>query len=146
MTSSWKSCVEVFFRNWSIFNWVCKIHRTQLAENNSKKLIIILKYKKIFQKINHFDQCIKKYIKLSISQELPLLKNDDMSNNSLKWFLKKLAKFFQVNFRKGHEILGQLDKSIKSYIKMFEAAFLLGSPCPDRVKLKAFRKLYFLSF
>ena len=28
--------------------WVCKIQRKQGAENNSKKLIIILQYKKIF--------------------------------------------------------------------------------------------------
>ena len=33
-----------------------------------------------------------------------------------------MAKFSQVNFRGGHEILEQLDKSIKSYIKMFKAA------------------------
>ena len=32
-----------------------------------------------------------------------------------------LTKFSQVNFRKSHEILDQRDKSIKSYIKMFEA-------------------------
>ena len=40
-------------------NWVCKIRRNQVAKSNSKKLIIILKHKKIFQKINHFDYCIK---------------------------------------------------------------------------------------
>ena len=28
---------------------------------NSEKLIMILQYKKIFQKINHFDHCIKIY-------------------------------------------------------------------------------------
>ena len=38
--------------------------------------IIILQYKKIFQKINHFE--------FSISQELPSLKNDDVSNKWLK--------------------------------------------------------------
>ena len=40
-------------------SWVRKIHRKQVAENNPKKLIIILQYKKIFQKINHLDHCIK---------------------------------------------------------------------------------------
>ena len=40
-------------------NWVCKIHEKQVAESNSKKLIIILQYKKI--KINYFDDCIKIY-------------------------------------------------------------------------------------
>ena len=49
------------FRNWCIssVNWVCKLCRKQVAGNNSKKLIIILQYKNIFQKINHFDYCIK---------------------------------------------------------------------------------------
>ena len=42
-------------------SWVSKIDRKQVAENKSKKLIIILQYKKIFQKINHFDHCIKIY-------------------------------------------------------------------------------------
>ena len=42
-------------------NLVCKIHRKQVAENNYKKLIIILQYKKEFQKFNHFDNCIKIY-------------------------------------------------------------------------------------
>ena len=37
------------------------MHRKQVAENNYKKLIIILQYKKEFQKINHFDNCIKIY-------------------------------------------------------------------------------------
>ena len=40
-----------------------------------------------------------------------------------------MTKFFQVNFRKSHEILDQFHKSIKSYIKMFEAAGLLD-PLP----------------
>ena len=31
-----------------------------------------------------------------------------------------------VNFRKSHEIIDQFDKSIKRYIKMFEAAGLLS--------------------
>ena len=47
--------IDVFL----LVNWVCKIHRKQVAESNSKKLIIISQYKKIFQKINHFDHCIK---------------------------------------------------------------------------------------
>ena len=42
-------------------NWVCKIHRKQVAENNSTKLMSILQYKKIFKKVNHFDHCIKIY-------------------------------------------------------------------------------------
>ena len=42
-------------------NWVCKMHRKQVAENISKILIIVLLYNKIFQKINHFDHCIKIY-------------------------------------------------------------------------------------
>ena len=52
-----------FFRNWCIFlvKWICKIHRKQVAENNSKKLIIILQYKKIFQKLKHFNYRIKIY-------------------------------------------------------------------------------------
>ena len=41
--------------------WVCMTHRKQVSENNSKKLKIILQHKKIFQKINHFDHCIKIY-------------------------------------------------------------------------------------
>ena len=39
-----------------------------------------------------------------------------------------LTKFFQVNFRKSHEILDEFLKSIKHYIKMFEAAGLLAPP------------------
>ena len=41
---------------------------------------------------------------------------------------KRLTTFSQVNFRKKHEILDQLNKSIKSYIKMFDAAGQLGPP------------------
>ena len=33
-----------------LVNWDCKIHKKQVTENNSKKLMIILQYKKIFQK------------------------------------------------------------------------------------------------
>ena len=45
-----------------------------------------------------------------------------------------LTRFSQENFRKSHEILDQFDKSIKSYIKMFDAAGLLGPP-PAQVGL-----------
>ena len=66
MTSSWKSCVDVFKwiqnrKKYQNTNWVCKIHRKQVAGNHSKKLMITLRYKKIFQKINYFDHCIKIY-------------------------------------------------------------------------------------
>ena len=39
-----------------------------------------------------------------------------------------MTKSSQVNCRKIYEILDQFDKSIKSYIKMFEAAGLLSLP------------------
>ena len=39
-----------------------------------------------------------------------------------------MTKFSQVNFRKSNEILEQFDKSIKSYIKIFEAVDLLAPP------------------
>ena len=32
-----------------------------MVKNNPKKLTIIFQYKKIFQKINHFDHCMKMY-------------------------------------------------------------------------------------
>ena len=47
---------------------------------------------------------------------------------------KNFEKFSQVNLRKNHEILDQCGRSIKSYIKMFEAAGLLAPPSPGRVK------------
>ena len=77
-----------------------------------------------------------KYIEFLISQELLLLKNDDDSNNWLKLLKKKiLTKLSQKKVRKSHEILDQFDKTIKIYIKMFEAAGLLGLPSsPGRVK------------
>ena len=49
--------IDLFF----IVKWVWKVHRKQVVENNFKKLIIILQYRKIFQKINHFDHGIKIY-------------------------------------------------------------------------------------
>ena len=89
----------------------------------------------MFQKINRFDQCIFSIFSFfqvfSISQELPLFKNDDLSNNCLKQLKKILTKFSQVNFRKIHKILDQFDESIKSYIKIFEGA---EPPSPGRVK------------
>ena len=45
-----------------------------------------------------------------------------------------MTKFSQTNFRKSCEILDQIDKSIKSYIKIFEATGLLG-PTPAQVVL-----------
>ena len=57
------------------------------------------------------------YIEFSILQELPLLKNDDVSNN---W----------QNF---HEIFDQFDKSVKIYVKIFDTAGLLASSNPGRV-------------
>ena len=59
------------------------MHRKQVAENNSEKLIIILQYNKIFQN-KTISTIASKYIEFSISQQLPLLKNDDVSNNWLK--------------------------------------------------------------
>ena len=76
-----------------------------------------------------------KYIEFSILQKLPLLKSDGVSNNWLEWINRKLIKFSQVNFRKSHEILDQLHKSIRSYIKIFEAGGLLVPP-PAKVGLK----------
>ena len=61
-----------------------------------------------------------------------------------KIFLEKLS---PVNFRKSHEILDNFDKSIKSYIKMFEAADLLAtypSPLPVQVGLTVFKKTKFV--
>ena len=54
-----------------------------MAENNSEKLIIILKYEKIFQKKKkkNISTIASKYIEFSFSQELPLLTNDEISNN-----------------------------------------------------------------
>ena len=51
------------------------MHRKQVAENNSKKTNNYFAIQK--------NICIiaSKYIEFSISQELPLLKNDDVSNN-----------------------------------------------------------------
>ena len=40
--------------------------------------------KQIFQKINHFDHLELNHLEFSIPQELPVLKNDDVRNNSLK--------------------------------------------------------------
>ena len=45
-----------------------------------------------------------------------------------------MTRFSQENFRKSHEILAQFDKSIKSYIKMFDATGLLDPP-PAQVEL-----------
>ena len=59
-----------------------------------------------------------------------------MTSDIIDWnnWKKVLAKFSQVNFRKSYEILDQFVKSIKSYIKMFEVAGLLGHALsPDRV-------------
>ena len=67
MTSSWKSCVDIFlsFLVIDVFllvDSVCKIHIKKVVEDNSKKVIILLQYKKIFQKQkNHFNHCIKIY-------------------------------------------------------------------------------------
>ena len=53
-----------------------------MAENNSEKLIIILKYEKIFKKKKkNISTIASKYIEFSFSQELPLLTNDEISNN-----------------------------------------------------------------
>ena len=51
------------------------MHRKQVAENNSKETNNYFAIQK--------NICIiaSKYIEFSISQELPLLKNDDVSNN-----------------------------------------------------------------
>ena len=51
-----------------------------MAEYNSKKLIIILQYKKTFQKLT-ISTIASKYIEFSISQELTLLENDGVINN-----------------------------------------------------------------
>ena len=60
---------------------------------------------------------------------------------------KIFEKIFPSNFRKSHEILDHFDKSIKSYIKMFEAADLLAtlpSPLPAQVGLTVFKKTKFV--
>ena len=63
-------------------NWVCKTHRKQITKNDSKKLIIILQYKKKLPKEKKTILTIaSKYVEFSISQELPLLKSDEVSNN-----------------------------------------------------------------
>ena len=56
--------------------------------------------------------------------------------------------FSQVNFRKSHEISDQFDKSIKSYIKMFEAASLLAPrpKCPSRIKKRLRHRPYPVNF
>ena len=116
--------IDVFL----LVNWVCKINRKQVTENNSKKLIIILQYKKIFQKINHFDHCIKIYRIFSFTRVTFIKKwwrQQLLTEITKTNFLIKLS---HVNFRKSHEILDQFGKSVKSYIKMFEAAGLLGLP------------------
>ena len=56
------------------------MHKKQEAEYNSKKLIIILQYKKTFQKLT-ISTIASKYIEFSISQELTLLENDGVINN-----------------------------------------------------------------
>ena len=66
--------IDVFL----LVKWVCKIHRKQMAENNSKKLIIC--NIKTFQKINHFDHCIKIH-KIFNFTRITFVKNDDVSNN-----------------------------------------------------------------
>ena len=50
---------------------------------NSKRLIAIFQYKKIFQKISipTISTIASKFIELSVSQELHLLENDEASNN-----------------------------------------------------------------
>ena len=63
-------------------NWVCKTHRKQMTKNDSKKLTIILQYKKKLPKKKKTILTIaSKYVEFSISQELPLLKSDEVSNN-----------------------------------------------------------------
>ena len=62
-------------------NWVCKTHRKQMTKNDSKKLIIILQYKKKLPKKKPILTIASKYVEFSISQELPLLKSDEVSNN-----------------------------------------------------------------
>ena len=61
--------IDVFL----LVNWVCKIHRKQATEKNSKKLIIILQYKEMLKK-QTISKIASKYREISISQELPLLK------------------------------------------------------------------------
>ena len=61
--------IDVFL----LVNWVCEIHRKQATEKNSKKLIIILQYKEMLKK-QTISKIASKYIEISISQELPLLK------------------------------------------------------------------------
>ena len=69
--------IDVFL----LVKWVCKIHRKQVTRNNSEKLIIILQYKNMFKKNQNISTIASKYLEFSVSQELPLLKNDDKSNN-----------------------------------------------------------------
>ena len=99
-------------------NWVCKIHRKQVSENNSKKLII-LQYRKIFQKITI----------LTIASKFIFTAIIDW-NNSKRIF----GKIFMCKFKEKSWNLDQFDKSIKSYIKIFEASGLLAHP-PAQVGL-----------
>ena len=58
-------------------------------------------------------------------------------------------KFSQVNFMKSHEILDQFDKSIKSYIEMFETLGLLSTTPPPPSypgRVKAFSRVCILYF
>ena len=98
---------------------ICKIHRKQVAEKNSKKLIITLQYKKIFQKTNHFGHCMKIYRNFSFTRITFVKKRS--CQQKLTEITKKniLTKFFQAIFRKRQEILDQFNRSTKSYIKMF---------------------------
>ena len=77
-----------------------------MTENNSKKLIIILQYKKNIPKNKPFRPLHQNIL------NLPLLKNDDVRNIDWNYSKNILKKFSQVTFRKSHEILDQFDKSI----------------------------------
>ena len=72
--------IDVFL----LVQWVCKIHWKEAAENGSKKAIIILQYKKIFQKAISAIASKYVYINFLVWQKLVLLKNGDASHSWLK--------------------------------------------------------------
>ena len=136
----WRCLMNLGIDVFLLVNWVCKIHRKQTTEKNSKKLIIILQYKEMLKK-QTISNIASKYIKILISQELPLLRI--MMSTIIDWNnLKNLAKFPQENFKKSHEILDQFAKSIKSYIKMLEPAGLIGPPPPIPGEFKEIQRSY----
>ena len=91
----WRCLMNLGIDVFLLVNWVCKVHRKQTTEKNSKKLIIILQYKEMLKK-QTISNIASKYIKISISQELPLLKI--MMSAVIDW--NNLKKFGKISPRK----------------------------------------------